>query len=268
MNLYHRLQNVFLKKGARENTPDTEFDCFSRDKLQVDSGEFRKRIEEFHTLEESSDPYTDYRNSFYFQYSSTYDGLTNTKAFFPGPTRSIDIMELVAPHLNVDKKDVLSIGFHNGAEMFWLLDHSDATIYGIEENSQFVAFCNFLLKSYGLTNRVQIKEAEVIDYIDHEDRKFDLILLHGVIYMVKDPLHLLKGLADLLKPGGFCSIETYLLKDKRPIMEYIGGGSGWGDTFRYSSRFFWAILPDYGFHILQILPYGNREVFIIQRTAD
>jgi SAM-dependent methyltransferase len=268
MTIYNKLQRIFLKQSAQTATPNTEFGCFTRDKLLIDPDDFRKRIKEFQDLENNSDPYSDYRNSFYFQYSSTYDSLIDTKAFFPGPTRSIDIMELIGPHLNVDKKDVLPIGFHNGAEIFWLLDRTDANIYGIEENRHFIAFCNFLLESYGLTDRVQIKQAEILDCIGHEERKFDLILLHGVIYMVKDPLHLIKELSGLLKPGGMCSIETYLIKDKRPIMQYVGDGTGWGDTFRYSSKFFHDILPDFGYKILHTIPYGNREVYVIQKTAD
>lgn len=58
-----------------------------------------------------------------------------------------------------------------------------------------------------------------------EGLEFDLVLLYGVLYHVKDPLLALENCAQLTVPGGVCLVETAVtdIVSDKPILEYRPG---------------------------------------------
>lgn len=255
------LKSLIRKK---EKNKLYEFECFKNNKLKIPSTLFKTKINYFKKLKTITDHKKDYRNAFFFQFSTTFGNIIEIEAEYKGSARSIDIMEIIKPYIK-DKGECLSVGSHNGGELFWLYDNTALNINGVESNPTFFSFCNMLINSYNLNNRINVKCESASYFINKKKKKFDLIILHGLIYMLKNPLNFLKKVYESLNEDGICSIETLILKDKKPIMKYIGNGSGWGDTFYFSESFLRYFLKDVGFKIIDVLDYDGRRIFILKK---
>lgn len=245
-----------------------EFACLSRARLKVPVERLRQDIATFAYLQEATDHHSDYRGSFFFQFSSDLDGLASFHSPYEQyPIRATHLMDLIAPHVDLTVlRDVCTLGFHNGAELFWLYDHTDARITGVEENSQFLSFCRLLSESFGLSDRVRLVQSDVGSYLDSPGQ-FDLIVMHGLIYMAREPLAVLGNIAHAMKPGGRCSIESWVLTDRRPVMQFLSDGSGWGDTFGFSLRFLLDVIPTYGLVVEKVLDNDRRKVIIVRKVT-
>lgn len=246
-----------------------DFACFRRSRLTTDAEFFQKRINEFERLQASTDPIKDYRNSFYFQFPCEFDGLATVKEFFDqGPIRSVDLMELISPHVDFAGRNVLSLGCNNGAEVFWLYSNTGSkSIHAVDENPNFEAYVDFLATSFALKDRIRFIRDDALQFLDKTNDTFDVIICHGLLYMMWDPLLFLRAVRDRLSPGGICSIEIFIRKGKRPVMEFLGDGTGWGDTFGFSPTFLEKILPLYGLEIKKRLGYRGRQVYLVRNVG-
>lgn len=261
----NKVRNVRRRPDHRNEPLDLR--CFTRGRLTISAQEFQQRLDEFKDLQAQSDPAGDYRNAFYFQFPCRFDGLGAVKEYYnTAPIRSIELMNLISEHIEFDEKDVLALGCHNGAELYWLYDSTNALrIHGVDENHHFRGFIAFLSEAFALDDRIVFTQAEAFDFLEKSAERYDVIICHGLLYMTWDPFLFLRALRSRLADDGVCSIEVYTLKDDGPVMKYLGDGSGWGDTFGFTESFLRAILPNFGLHIDNVLDYRGRRVFLCRR---
>lgn len=262
--LARRVREIGRRPHANEFV---EFDCFRRQRLRIPPKRFLETLATFRRLQDSGpDQRTEYRRAFWFQFPTRFDGLAEVREYYKeSPIRSLELMELARPHIDFDGKRVLSLGFHNGAEMYWLYDKTTARVHGVDANPTFCAFAKFLVDSYGLGDRISLAEEDVIDHILTTNQSYDVVVAHGLLYMLWDPFLFLRAIRARLRDGGVCSLEVYVLPEKKPVMQYLGDGSGWGDTFGFSLPFLQRILPAFGFLVEKVLDYRGRKLFILRK---
>jgi tRNA (mo5U34)-methyltransferase len=143
-------------------------------------------------------------------------------------------------------RSVLDIGTFDGFYAFLAEARGARRVVGID-NEQYV---DWIRGRFGvdlepaagfdaihrlLGSSVEYRRVDALD-VDQLDECFDVILCFGMLHRVSDPVQVLKGLADVLEPGGEIVLETYgsTLPADTPALEVHGSGDVYaGDDFVY-----------------------------------
>jgi tRNA (mo5U34)-methyltransferase len=118
-----------------------------------------------------------------------------------------DLLQLLPT--NIYDKTILDIGC-NGGYFETKLPITDA----IDFNDLYVAQCKFVCEQYKLSTRVLCHDIEKTPF----NGKWDIVLLMGVIYHVKNPFQVIENALSSTKE--LLVIETAINKSKDPIWEY------------------------------------------------
>ena len=119
-------------------------------------------------------------------------------------------------------KDIFDIGCWTGGTTL-LIAALGNRVLAIEEVNKYAETVSFLIKSFGLTDTVQIEPKSLFqcnteDYYD----KFDMVFFPGVLYHLSDPVLALRILFNSLKPGGNILIESAGINHPDPICRFEG----------------------------------------------
>lgn len=121
---------------------------------------------------------------------------------------------LLAPHLELEGKEIADIGCNNGYYMFKMLSHSPKSITGFDPYALFK--CQFDFINHFAKTPI-IYEMLGIENLEQYGKKFDVIFCMGVLYHRTDPISTLKSLAKSLKSGGEVILDTLILESDEDI---------------------------------------------------
>lgn len=121
---------------------------------------------------------------------------------------------LLAPHLELESKEIADIGCNNGYYMFKMLSHSPKSITGFDPYALFK--CQFDFINHFAKTPI-IYEMLGIENLEQYGKKFDVIFCMGVLYHRTDPISTLKSLAKSLKSGGEVILDTLILESDEDI---------------------------------------------------
>lgn len=121
---------------------------------------------------------------------------------------------LIAPHLNLQDKDVADIGCNNGYYLFRMLELSPKSLVGFDPYALFK--CQFDFLNHFIKSEIKYRLHGVEDLIDFP-QNFDVVLCMGVLYHRTDPIHTLKNLAKALRPNGELILDTLILDSNEEI---------------------------------------------------
>lgn len=121
---------------------------------------------------------------------------------------------LLAPHLDLEGRDIADIGCNNGYYMFQMLSHSPKSITGFDPYALFK--CQFDFINHFAQTPI-IYEMLGIEHLQYYEKKFDVIFCMGVLYHRTDPISTLKSLAKSLKSGGEVILDTLILESQEDI---------------------------------------------------
>lgn len=113
----------------------------------------------------------------------------------------------ILPHLDDPKDKVIAdVGANNGYYMFRLAHYNPAAVIAFEPTVHYKILFDFLNGLAGLKNL----QFELLggEHLIHFQRTFDTVLCLGVLYHHRDPLGMLKGIWESLKPDGQVIIES------------------------------------------------------------
>jgi 2-polyprenyl-3-methyl-5-hydroxy-6-metoxy-1,4-benzoquinol methylase len=119
-------------------------------------------------------------------------------------------------------KEVLDVGCWTGGTTLSLASVG-SNVFAIEEVKKYADMASFLVKSFGLSNRVSVNHLSLYDCNSEEffDR-FDIVYFPGVLYHLSDPLLALRILFNSLKVGGKILIESEGLERDEPFCRFDG----------------------------------------------
>ena len=134
---------------------------------------------------------------------------------------------------------VLDVGCWTGGTTL-LLSTLSAKVHAIEEVRKYVNMVQFLVQSFGLTDRVSAEPKSIYDCNEaaFHDR-FDIVYFPGVIYHLSDPVLALRILFNALKPGGFILVESYGIEGDEPNCLFEGNFIYHTGTVEMKSRGGW-----------------------------
>jgi len=141
--------------------------------------------------------------------------------------RHINIMARFISALEIDAsafegKNVLDVGCWTGGTAL-LLAAMGSNVVSIEEVNKYANMASFLIRSFGLNERVKVNHASIYE-CDSEDyfNKFDIVYCPGVIYHLSDPLVALRILYNSLVMEGFVLIESAGINSIRSVCKFEG----------------------------------------------
>jgi tRNA (mo5U34)-methyltransferase len=107
---------------------------------------------------------------------------------------------------------------------------------------------------------------------------FDVVLLLGVLYHLRDPLHALEIVFQMLKVGGLLYLETVVIDDdlpasisNRPLMHFYPKATKNSDPTNYwgmTESCVVAMLEECDFHARSKKRAGERGFFIAQKNPE
>ncbi|MGA5559839.1 class I SAM-dependent methyltransferase [Streptomyces platensis] len=109
---------------------------------------------------------------------------------------------------------ILDVGCGTGKSLAWIRQHlPDAELVGIDPSETAVRSARSLLGP-GPGNHVHALPAEdLAGPAAHRFGRFDLILVHLSLALMRDPFAVVRALAGLLAPGGHCYVVDLLRPD-------------------------------------------------------
>jgi cyclopropane fatty-acyl-phospholipid synthase-like methyltransferase len=126
---------------------------------------------------------------------------------------------------------VLDIGSGFGGPARYIAHKKGCTVHGIELQSDRCSWAmdmtERLVKLGRLQGRVEFVDANICDYIDQIEEKYDYVIAFLSILHLPHKERFLKDLGKLVKPGGSVYIEDYvrsrklLPQEEHELMEYI-----------------------------------------------
>ncbi|MGH7826966.1 MAG: class I SAM-dependent methyltransferase [Candidatus Binatia bacterium] len=119
-------------------------------------------------------------------------------------------------------KEVFDIGCWTGGTTL-LLASLGSKVLAIEEVKKYAELVSFLVKSFGLDDRVSVNPISIYDCNSEQfyDR-FDIVYFPGVIYHLSDPLVALRILFNSLKVGGTILVESAGINKEAPFCRFDG----------------------------------------------
>ena len=141
--------------------------------------------------------------------------------------RHLDVMAHFLTLFSVSASDfqnanVLDVGCWTGGTTL-LLSTLSQKVHAIEEVRKYAAMTQFLVKSFGLQDRVSVEPKSVYDCNDPQSvGRFDIAYFPGVLYHVSDPVLALRILFNALKPGGMILVESKGIIGEEAICEFEG----------------------------------------------
>ncbi|WP_027327062.1 tRNA 5-methoxyuridine(34)/uridine 5-oxyacetic acid(34) synthase CmoB [Helicobacter pametensis] len=129
--------------------------------------------------------------------------------------QSFKKFDLIAPHLNIQDKDVADIGCNNGYYMFKMLPLSPKSITGFDPSALFK--CQFDFINHFIQSKIRYELLGVEDLANY-GATFDVILCMGVLYHRTDPITTLKHLSKSLNKEGEVILDTLILDSQEEIV--------------------------------------------------
>ena len=125
--------------------------------------------------------------------------------------------------LNFKNQNVLDIGCWTGGTSL-MLAAMGAKVLAIEEVEKYVAAARFLAESFGVTDRLEFRQASICDpdLADRYSGNFQYVIYAGVLYHVTDPVLSLRVAYSCLAENRSCYLETAGLEDRGCILRYEG----------------------------------------------
>lgn len=125
--------------------------------------------------------------------------------------------ERVAPHLDLQGKQVLDVGCGNGYYMWRMLGAGARTLIGVDPNWLF--FCQFHVIKQFLPQAPVWHLPFALEDLPPELEGFDTVFSMGVLYHRKSPIDHLLALKDCLLPGGELVLETLVVEgDEQQVL--------------------------------------------------
>ncbi len=154
-----------------------------------------------------------------------YETARAMKPWRKGPFKLFDIYidsewrsdikyNLLAPHLDVEGRDVADVGCNNGYYMFRLLKKRPASITGFDPSPLFRTQFDFLDR---FVQSGIVYELLGVEHLPFYPKKFDTIMCLGVLYHRSDPVATLKSLAKSLHKGGELFLDTFYIEGEEPV---------------------------------------------------
>jgi hypothetical protein len=138
-------------------------------------------------------------------------------------------------------------------------------VFSIEEVKKYADMASFLVKSFGLSNRVSVHHRSLYDCKSEEffDR-FDIVFFPGVLYHLTDPLLGLRILFNALKVGGKILIESEGIECQEPFCRFDGmvtysTGGKENKWFIPSPSALHKMMKEAGFDDIETLFYGRER---------
>lgn len=134
--------------------------------------------------------------------------------FIDSEWRSFIKWNQIAPHIQMQDKEILDMGCNNGYYLFEMLKHHPKSLVGFDPSELFFAQFSFI--NHFLQAPI-VYENLGIDALQHYGKKFDIIFCLGVIYHRDNPIKAIKSLAQGLKQEGELILDTLLIDDEREV---------------------------------------------------
>lgn len=134
--------------------------------------------------------------------------------FIDSEWRSFIKWNLIAPHINIEGKDVADIGCNNGYYLFEMAKLNPASLTGFDPNGLYK--CQFDFINFFLGQNITY-ELLGIEHLKIYDKKFDVIFCLGVLYHRSDPIVALKSLYSGLKKEGELILDTLIIDSSEEI---------------------------------------------------
>ncbi|CBG40665.1 tRNA 5-methoxyuridine(34)/uridine 5-oxyacetic acid(34) synthase CmoB [Helicobacter mustelae] len=134
--------------------------------------------------------------------------------FIDSEWRSFMKWEQIAPHVNLEQKDVADIGCNNGYYLWEMLKHNPKSLMGFDPGEIFYA--QFCFLNHFLQTPIVFQLLGVEDLRFYE-KKFDVIFCLGVLYHRSDPISALKLLARALREDGELVLDTLIIDDDKEV---------------------------------------------------
>ncbi len=115
----------------------------------------------------------------------------------------------LAPHLNLEDRDVLDVGCGNGYYGWRMLEAGARSVIGLDPNLLFVMQFAALRRYLGPLPNFVVPAGDTI--IIPNLKLFDTVFSMGVLYHRKSPIEHLLLLGHALKPGGHLVLETLVI---------------------------------------------------------
>jgi len=165
-------------------------------------------------------------------------------------------------------KDVFDIGCWTGGTTL-LLALLARKVFAIEEVKKYAEMASFLVKSFGIDDRVSVKSTSIYDCNSEEFYgRFDIVYFPGVIYHLSDPVLALRLLFNSLKMGGVILIESAGINVPRPYCRFGGSKPAQGDSrsgwswFLPSPSALSRMMKEAGFDEIEVRwHYGRSRVY-------
>jgi 2-polyprenyl-3-methyl-5-hydroxy-6-metoxy-1,4-benzoquinol methylase len=141
--------------------------------------------------------------------------------------RHIDLVANFVDFFPVGLKDfkgkaVLDVGCWTGGTSL-LLAALGSKVVAIEEVKKYAEMAAFLVRSFGLQERVAVEAKSLYDCnAEAYHDRFDIVFIPGVIYHLSDPVLGLRILFNALKVGGFMLVESAGIHRRGPYCRFDG----------------------------------------------
>ncbi|RAP39059.1 tRNA 5-methoxyuridine(34)/uridine 5-oxyacetic acid(34) synthase CmoB [Candidatus Marinamargulisbacteria bacterium SCGC AAA071-K20] len=134
----------------------------------------------------------------------------------------------------LENKRVLDLGCGNGYFMFRMLEHNPELVLGLDPTTPFYLQFQFFEK---LT---PLNQLHFLPFgwgeLDAFESQFDVVFCMGVLYHHKDPVHLLKEIKTVLRPGGKVVLETIVYPTQEKfVFEPKGKYAGMRNIYKLPS---------------------------------
>ncbi|WP_457597014.1 tRNA 5-methoxyuridine(34)/uridine 5-oxyacetic acid(34) synthase CmoB [Hydrogenimonas sp.] len=129
--------------------------------------------------------------------------------------RSDRKFDLLAPHLDLEGKNVADVGCNNGYYMFRMLPYGPKSVLGVDPSPLFKTQFDFVNR-YVKENRLRYEMLGIEHMAGFAD-SFDTIFCLGVLYHRSDPIVALKSLKQALKKGGELFLDTFMIDGEEPV---------------------------------------------------
>lgn len=121
-----------------------------------------------------------------------------------------------------EKKEVFDIGCWTGGTTL-LLASLGSRVFAIEEAKKYSDMAAFLVTSFGVEDRVNIKPMSLYECNSDEfHNRFDIVYFPGVIYHLSDPVIALRILFNSLKLNGIILIESAGINKTESLCRFDG----------------------------------------------
>jgi SAM-dependent methyltransferase len=170
-------------------------------------------------------------------------------------------------HVDVAGADCLDIGTMDGIASFIVRARGASSVLATDVAArETFAFANRTL-GLDVDYRTDIDLSNIVDRL--ADRRFDVVLMCGVLYHVFDPLQAVGTLRRLTRLNGLALVETHYLADEpRPIMLFNPGD----DEPITTENFFWrasascleAMFRLCCFQVLAKVDTGRRITYLLR----